>query len=42
MIWLTVLADRGTTLEQLAVERLDQLPALECLIKDHEDYGHLA
>ena len=42
LIWLTVLAARGTTLEQLAVERLDQLPALECLIKDHEDYGHLA
>lgn len=42
LIWLGVLAAQGATLEQLKVERLDQLPALECLIKDHEDYAHLA
>ncbi|WP_295386411.1 MoxR family ATPase [uncultured Thiodictyon sp.] len=42
LIWLTVLAAAGATGEQLAAPGLADLPALHCLIKDHEDYGHLA
>jgi len=41
LIWLTVLAAQGVTLQRLETGPLAELPALECLIKDHEDYAHL-
>lgn len=40
LIWLTVLAAQGVQTTDLDPP-LDGLPALSCLIKDHEDYPHL-
>ena len=42
LLWLSVLAARGATLEDLQVDKLGDLPALECLIKDHADHALLA
>lgn len=42
LIWLTVLAAQGATAEKIQGSvLLKDLPALDCLIKDHEDYTHL-
>ncbi len=42
LIWLTILAAQGAELKQLQDEvPLAELPALEGLIKDHENYAHL-
>jgi MoxR-like ATPase len=41
LIWLTVLAARGTSEKRIAEAPLQALPSLECLIKDHEDQQHL-
>jgi len=42
LIWPTILAAQGIGLEQLQDKTpLAELPALEGLIKDHEDYAHL-
>jgi MoxR-like ATPase len=42
LIWLTVLASQSVTAPRLDGTKLPDLPGLECLIKDHEDYAHLA
>jgi MoxR-like ATPase len=42
LIWLTVLAAQGATADEIKDGvPLEKLPALDSLIKDHEDYAHL-
>ena len=42
LLWLSVLSAQNTTIEQLSDEvKLEDLPALVCLIKDHADYKNL-
>ena len=41
LIWLTVLAANGTESKQIQDVPLDKLPAIDSLIKDHEDYAYL-
>ncbi|CAA6800402.1 MAG: Unknown protein [uncultured Thiotrichaceae bacterium] len=42
ILWLTVLSAQNIKVEQISEDvPLAQLPAKECLIKDHNDYKHL-
>jgi MoxR-like ATPase len=41
LVWLNVLAVRGVEAAALAVEKPAGLPGIQCLIKEHEDYGLL-
>jgi MoxR-like ATPase len=41
IVWLAALSAQGVQATDLAVDALAEVPALPCLIKDHEDYRHL-
>ena len=41
LLWLSVLSAQGIKENDLDIENLSELPALSCLIKDHEDYQYL-
>jgi MoxR-like ATPase len=41
IVWLAALSAQGVQATDLEKPSLGELPALECLIKDHEDYRHL-
>lgn len=41
LLWLSVLSAQNRTVEEIKDVALKKLPALECLLKDHDDYQHL-
>ena len=41
LLWLSVLSAQNKTKDDLENIELKDLPALECLLKDHSDYQHL-
>ena len=41
LLWLGVLSAQRTSLSALQTDKLSELPALICLIKDHSDYEYL-